>query len=111
MISKTPNSRTLFCLSEMSWSYPVASLRGSSVGETMLNIKINSYGFEFEDNIDAQKIIEEALKHPKLLHLTRVKHQDLMYFKNDKIVKYNQLVEEGLKDHDELSILMFVSGG
>ncbi|MCF6265405.1 MAG: hypothetical protein L3J57_02530 [Desulfuromusa sp.] len=77
----------------------------------MLNLKINTYEFVFDEDIVPQKILEEVLKHPKFLQLTRAKHQDLMYMKNGKIIQYKQLIEEGFKDLDELSILMFVSGG
>lgn len=76
-----------------------------------MKLRINSNDFEFPDKTDIRDVIAEALRHPKLLRLTRVKQQDLIYCKNKKIIPYNQLLKEGLVDGDEMSLLMFVSGG
>ncbi|SDP77353.1 MoaD/ThiS family protein [Desulforhopalus singaporensis] len=76
-----------------------------------MKLRINSNDFEFPDKTDVREVITEALRHPKLMRLTRVKHQHLVYCKNKKIIPYDQLLKEGLVDGDEISILMFVSGG
>lgn len=77
----------------------------------MISLLVNGVPVEFNDDISMDIVIREALKHSKFSKFAGVKKNYLLYLKNGKLVKYDNLSNHKVKDGDEISILAITSGG
>lgn len=77
----------------------------------MVAVIVNKIQFEFNDNVAFETVIKEAMKHSELKRLTISRPSNLLYLRNEKFVKYEDLIKQEVKDGDEISMLLLVSGG
>jgi len=77
----------------------------------MVVVSVNTVKFEFDDNVTFETVIKAAMKHPNFKKLTISKPVNLLYVNNNQIVKYEELIKQEAKDGDELSVLVFLTGG